>query len=261
MSSRDKIIRYYRASGEAELAGRLIDMAEGASRSGRYRISEFLDPHGCTVAETVIAHYPGLRLETEGGYGGAERVKVAFVEYDFGGSIDFGLTAAKINWDERHYSLSHRDVLGSLMGLGIKRELFGDIIMQENGCFVVADAAMATYIIQNLTTIGAATVSISSAELSDIPAREEKIKEIRATVASLRLDSVAAAGFGLSRSKMASEIEAAKLKVNWQPAKGVTQIVAAGDTISMRGRGRLEVCEITGQTRKGRISILLRRYY
>ncbi|MPM83120.1 hypothetical protein SDC9_130183 [bioreactor metagenome] len=109
-------------------------------------------------------------------------------------------------------------------------------------------------------SIGAAPVSASFAALNDIPPREERVKEIKTTVPSLRLDVVAAAGYGVSRTRMSDEIAADKIKVNWQGAKNSSQPIKAGDIISMRGRGRVEVCEIIGQTKKGRISILLKRF-
>ncbi len=261
MSERDKIIRYYRASGDAELAAKLIDLAEGVVRGRKYRASEFLDPYGYTIAETVAAHYTRISLESSGGYSGAERVKVAFVDEDFPGKIEFGLTAIAAKWDDRYYQISHRDVLGSLMGCGVKRELFGDIIVKDGICQIILDTTVASFVLQNLVNIGSASVQTETIELTAIEPKEEKIKEIRTTVASLRLDTVAAAGFGVSRTKMASEIDADKLKVNWQPAKSPSQAIAAGDVISMRGRGRLEVCEIIGQTRKGRMSVQLKRFY
>lgn len=263
MSERDKILRYYRASGDAELAAKLLDLAEIALKSRKYKVSEFLDPYGLSIAETIVAHYDRLSLETNGGYSSAERVKVAFVDTDFleyADSFDFGLKAILVNWDSRYYHLSHRDVLGALMGLGIKREILGDIIVAGDQCYVLADATMAAFIEKNLTEVGQAVVSVSPVSLDDIPVKEEKVKEIRATVASLRLDAVAAAGFGTSRTRMAEDIVAAKLKVNWQEAKSSSQVVKVGDIISMRGRGRVEIIEVPGQTKKGRYSLLLRRF-
>ncbi|MBP2662616.1 MAG: photosystem domain protein [Firmicutes bacterium] len=263
MSERDKILRYYRASGDAELAAKLLDLAEIALKSRKYKVSEFLDPYGLSIAETIVAHYDRLSLEINGGYSSAERVKVAFVDTDFleyADSFDFGLKAILVKWDSRYYHLSHRDVLGALMGLGIKREILGDIIVAGDQCYVLADATMAVFIEQNLTEVGQAAVSVSPVSLDDIPVKEEKVKEIRATVASLRLDAVAAAGFGTSRTRMAEDIVAAKLKVNWQEAKSPSQVVKVGDIISMRGRGRVEIIEVPGQTKKGRYSLLLRRF-
>ncbi|WP_371370900.1 RNA-binding protein [Sporomusa aerivorans] len=263
MSEREKILRYYRSSGDAELAAKLLDLAEMALRSRKYKVSEFLDPYGLSIAETIVAHYDSLALETNGGFTGAERSKAAFIDKDFldyAGSLDFSLAAVLLSWDSRYYRLSHRDVLGALMGQGIKREVLGDIIIAGEQCYVVADASIASYLAQNMTEVGQASVSVSQAELDAIPAKEEKVKEIRATVASLRLDAVAASGFGMSRTRMAEDIAAAKVKINWQEAKSSSQAVKAGDVISMRGRGRVEIIEIPGQTKKGRYSILLRRF-
>ena len=120
---------------------------------------------------------------------------------------------------------------------------------------------MARYLQDNLTSIGSAEVSCSIGSLEDIAPKEEKYKELRATVASLRVDSIAAAGYGISRSRAATDIAADKLKINWQPVKNASQAVKEGDTLSMRGRGRLEVAEVRGQTKKGRIGVLLKRYY
>lgn len=263
MSERDKILRYYRSSGDAELAAKLLDLAEAALKNRKYKVSEILDPYGQNIAETITAHYERLTMEAWGGYTGAERVKVAFVDSDFldyASSLDFALAVIVIKWDSRYSRLSHRDVLGALTGLGIKREVLGDIIMAGEECYVVADDSMAAYIVQNLAEIGQASVSAAFASFDDIPAKEEKVKEIRATVASLRLDAIAAAGYGMSRTRMADDIVAAKVKINWQEAKSPSQAVKVGDVISMRGRGRVEVVEIPGQTKKGRYSILLRRF-
>lgn len=260
IDQREKILRYYRASGDGEFAAKLLDIADGVIKSRKFKASEFLDPYYLSIAETVAAHYERLSLVNDGGYIGAERVKTAFVSEDFLGTVDFGLGAVALKWDSRYYHLSHRDVLGAILGLGIKREVLGDIIMRGSECQVITDLSMITYIVQNLSQVGQAVVSAEVIPLTDIVPREEKVKEIRATVASLRLDAVAAAGFGTSRTKMSEEISTAKLKVNWQEAKNSAQVVKVGDIISIRGRGRVEICEVPGQTKKGRFSIILRRF-
>ena len=260
MSEREKIIRYYRGSGDGDLAARLLDVAEAAQRSRKYKVSEFLDPYGYSIAETIVAHYSTLKLLSNGGYCGAERVKAAFFNEDFRGTPDFQVEVLAAKWDERYYQLTHRDVLGALMGLGIKREIIGDIIMCGPGCQIIIDSSLSGFVSENFKMIGAAPVTVSPISLSDIAPREEKLKEIKTTVASLRLDVVAAAGFGTSRTTMADEIEVGKLKVNWQDAKSSAQTIKVGDIISMRGRGRVEVNEVLGQTKKGRISILLKRF-
>lgn len=261
MLDREKIVRFYRASGDGELAARLCDLAEAAGKSRKYRVSDFLDPHGYAIAESIAAGAGGrLLLESDGGYPGAERIKAIFISDEYHGKTDSAITLVTAEWDARYYHITHRDVLGALMGAGVKREILGDIIMKGAGCQMLVDSSLASFLMGQLTTIGAAAVTTAVGDLSDIEPREEKVKEIRTTVASLRLDVIAAAGFGTSRSRMAGDIAADKLKVNWQSAKNSAQPVKAGDIISMRGRGRVEVCEVLGQTKKGRISVALKRF-
>lgn len=260
MADREKILRYFRASGDEDLAAKLLDLADGANKSQKFRVSEFLDPHGCNVAEIVAANFENIRIETNGGFKNAERMKTAFIAEDFYGTPDFALEYFSVEWDKRYYDLSHRDILGAFMGMGCKRELLGDIVFTLSGAQFIADKSFADYILNNLTQIGAAPVSLTLINKEDLQEREEKVKIISATVAALRLDAIAAAGYGVSRSRMADEIKGQNVKVNWKEAKNAAQPVNEGDIISFRSRGRVEVTEIRGTTKKGRTSITLKRY-
>ena len=260
MADKEKIIRYFKASGDAELAAHLLDLAESALKSRKYKVTEFLDPHGVNVAEIVAANIGNLQVTANGGFSNAERVKVAFVSEDFLGEPDFGLEYFQVEWDKRYYELAHRDILGAFMGLGCKREILGDIIFIPEGAQLAADKAFEAFISANLTQIGAAPVSLKNIEQRDLQQKEEKIKIITATVAALRLDAVAAVGYGVSRSRMADEIKGQNVKINWKESKSTSQAVNVGDIISFRGRGRVEVAEIKGTTKKGRISIVVKRY-
>lgn len=260
MADREKILRYFKAGGDEALAAKLVDLAEQARKTGRFRVSEFLDPHGQHVAEIIAANFETIRLETDGGFSRAERMKAAFVSEDFYGPPDFGLICYRIRWDKRYYTLGHRDILGAFMGMGCRREILGDIVPVSEGAQFVADKTFAGYIENNLTQIGAAHVSLEEIPPAELQTREEQVKLISATVAALRLDAVAAAGYGTSRSRMADEIKSQNVKVNWKEAKNAAQPVGEGDVISFRGRGRVELTEVRGLTKKGRCSITLKRY-
>lgn len=260
MKNRDRIIRYYKGTDNGELAARLIDLADSAAKGRPYAVSEFVSPGAVQIGETIQAHVPSLVLKSFGGYDGAERVKLAFVNADYEGVVDYGIMACRVSWDARYRLLSHRDVLGSLMGLGIDRTHFGDIIMTESNAVILVDTSLYAYVQQNFTKIAMVSVTIDEIPLSDIAPRQEKVKEIKTTVASLRLDAIASSGFGMSRTKAAEAIKGERVQVNWQPAKGPSQDVAAGDVISLRGKGRMELVSITGTSRKGRIGVLLKRY-
>ena len=204
------------------------------------------------MAEIVAANFENVKLETSGGFKNAERMKVAFVAEDFFGQPDFGMVCFKVEWDKRYYELSHRDILGAFMGMGCKREILGDIIFIPEGAQFVAAKSFTTYIMNNLTQIGSAPVSLTEITEADLLQKEEKVKVISATVA--------ASGYGVSRSRMADEIKGQNVKVNWKEAKNAAQPVSEGDIISFRSRGRVEVAEIRGTTKKGRLSITLKRY-
>lgn len=259
-SEKEKVVRFYKGTEGEEIAVRLADLAEQALQSQKFRLSGFLDPYGQGIAETVAANFPGLKVDFFGGYQGAERERAVLSDASFGGRPSYEIAVVKAAWNEQFTRLSHRDVLGALMGLGIDRDMIGDIIATGEHAKILADKKIAEYLLANLTQIGSAGVSCTMDELSSIAPKEERCKEIKATVASLRVDSIAAAGFGSSRSRAAADIAADKLKLNWQPVKNASQMVKEGDVLSMRGRGRLEVAEVRGHTKKGRIGVLLKRY-
>ena len=258
---KEKLIRFYKGTEGEETVVKLVDLAETVQRSQKFRLSEFLDPFGQEIAETVAANYGSLHVDFDGGYQGAERVRAMYVHEDFAGRPQgFDIGCIKASWNGQFARLSHRDVLGALMGLGLERDRIGDLLVTNDTVRILCSEAIAEYLLHNLEKIGAVGVTCERVPLSDITPREERCKEIRATVASLRVDSIAASGFGCSRSRAAADIAADKLKLNWQPVRSASQPVKEGDILSMRGRGRLEVAEVRGQTKKGRTVVVLNRY-
>ncbi|MBQ8792191.1 MAG: RNA-binding protein [Clostridia bacterium] len=154
-------------------------------------------------------------------------------------------------------ALSHRAVLGSVLGLGIKREMIGDIIITGKLCDIIIMREMKEYILNNLTKIGRENVSIKEATFSDLLIANVKREERTVSVASLRLDAVVSSGFGISREKSAGLINLEKVLVNFLPCKNVAKGVSEGDLISVRGFGRIKVLQVLGETKKGRVRILL----
>ncbi|BEU87343.1 photosystem II S4 domain protein [Selenomonas sp. TAMA-11512] len=260
MSNRDKILRYYRGTEGEEVAVRLIEAAEQTSQSGKFRRTEFLDPYGQEIAEVIAANYSELTVSFEGGYPGAERQRAIFRDRTFEVEPPWEINVVKASWGGGFYHLTHRDILGALMGLGIDRAVLGDFSIREGEVKIICDEKVSEFLLREVICIGSVKVTCTTDTLDSIPPKEERVKEIKATVASLRVDSIAAVGFGMSRSRAASDIEADKLKLNWQSVKSNSQTVKVGDVLSMRGRGRLEVAAITGMTKKGRTGVCLKRY-
>ena len=262
MKDREKILRYFSATGEEakDMAVRLLDIADSVDRGRPFVVGPFMSPFAAQVGQTIAAHMKTVAVKTSGGYHEAERIRVAFVHGDYDGPVDFGLTALKVTWDDRYRLIGHRDVLGALMGLGIDRAVLGDILMQGAGCQIVADSSMAEWLKQNFLKVAMVSVQIEEISLEELLPPKKTAKEVRATVASLRLDAVGAAGFGISRSKMVQCVEGERTEINWQPVKSASQTVKTGDVISIRGKGRIEIREVTGMSRKGRTGLLIDRY-
>ncbi|HOM01392.1 MAG TPA: YlmH/Sll1252 family protein [Acetivibrio sp.] len=225
--------------------------------------SDFLDPYQQNIVRKCL-EMSGIRdYIFFGGFSGAERTVVFFCPYYMPENTDselfelFEILKIKPNTRE---NFSHRDYLGSLMGLGIKREKIGDILVREDFAFVVVLKDIADYIKINLTKVGNARVEIDTVNYDELETLEPKVKEITSTVASLRLDAVASAGFGISRSKIADLIRAERVSVNWETTNSLTKLINEGDTISIRGKGRVVLEKIGNTTKKDRIHVLLKKF-
>lgn len=260
MTNKEKIIRYFKASGDEQLAIELLDIANKASKNRKYSVSEFLDPHAINVAEIIASNFENIKFEAYGGFNNAERKCIAFISEEYYGEPEFPISYFQLEWDKRYYNLNHRDILGAFMSMGVKRELLGDIVFIPEGAQIITTENFELFILTNLVKIGSAPIKIKTITKNSLKEKEERIKIIKSTVSKLRLDAVAAAGFGISRSRMADEIKGLNVKVNWKEVKSASQTVNEGDIFSFRGRGRVEFSEITGNTKKGRIGIVLKRF-
>ena len=155
---------------------------------------------------------------------------------------------------------SHRDFLGALMGAGIARESVGDICVGKESCDFFVTAEMAPYVLQNFLSAGRTRVHLDAIPLSQVEIAEPEVKEIKDTLASLRLDSVIATGFRIGRTLAAQYIEAGKAAIDGLPCEKPDKAVAEGMKISVRGLGKIKVLSVSGQTKKGRIWVVIHRY-
>lgn len=257
--TREEILARY-SGEERELAARVFDGAMEAIKQNDYRLSDFLDPQKQDLVFGLLRQFPGLAWHSFGGHKGAERRRVAICpDYFSPQELDWQLAAVSITGDFEDPP-SHRDYLGALLNLGLKRELVGDLLVGEEGCQAITTEPMAQFILQELERVGRFRVKTQLMDLEQLTPPQQQVKQIRATVASLRLDAVASAGFGLSRTKLVRLVRAGAVKVNWQPTTSPNKALAEGDIISMRGKGRLVLAELGGLTRKNRRVVILERY-
>jgi len=157
-------------------------------------------------------------------------------------------------------SPSHRDFLGALMGAGIARETVGDICVSKGSCDFFVTREIAPYILQNFTGAGRTKLHLEQIPLSDVHVPEPEVKQIKDTLASLRLDSVISAGFRMGRSQAAQYVTAGKAAIDGLPCEKPDKAVTEGAKISVRGLGKIRLTTVNGQTKKGRISVVIDRY-
>ncbi|MBF7083180.1 photosystem II S4 domain protein [Desulfallas sp. Bu1-1] len=259
--NREKLLDAATSPEDREILARVLDLAEMVQKTHRPQATGFYDPYRCGLVARIVESVPGLAAMVDGGYPAAERSRVLiYPDYLQHAGVDTGLAFIEIRGNFRFHPATHRDYLGALLGLGLRRDKLGDILVGENGAQVIVAREVAGYIVGGLGAVGRVSVTVREIAREELAPPEQVYREIRATVQSMRLDAVAAHGFGLSRSKMAGEIAAGKIFLNWRPRLDPSAAVKTGDMISARGRGRVEVVETGGQTKKGRITVVLRRY-
>ena len=221
----------------------------------------FLSPRELELARFLFGDEPGLF--SFGGYEDAERKMLVYLpdylEADSLYDDDSPLVCLRATFFEED-SLSHRDFLGALMGAGIARETVGDICVGKGCCDFFVTAEIAPYILQNFLSAGRTRIHLSAIALRDAQIPEPEVKEIKDTVASLRLDSIVSSGFRIGRSLAAQYICAGKAAIDGLPCEKPDKAIAEGVKISIRGLGKIKLQAVNGRTKKDRISVLIHRY-
>ena len=221
----------------------------------------FLSPRELEMARFLFGDEPGLCAF--GGYEDAERKMLVYLpdylEEDSLYEDDSPLVCLRATFFEAD-SLSHRDFLGALMGAGIARETVGDICVGKGCCDFFVTAEIAPYILQNFLSAGRTRVHMAQIPLRDAQIPEPEVKEIKDTVASLRLDSIVSSGFRIGRSLASQYICAGKAAIDGLPCEKPDKTVTEGMKISIRGLGKIKVHTVNGRTKKDRISVIIHRY-
>lgn len=244
-----------------DIAARIIDQADQAIRTWEVVMSDFLSPPDLFAAQQMFGRLTDIQIMEWGGYPQAERKRLAIARPELPLSPDqVELAALNIAGNFLFDPASHRDFLGALLGTGIVREKVGDIlVLGERGAQAVVVPELVDFLEMSLTQVRSVPVKTRRIQLSELKVREPKKKEMTTVEASLRLDAIASAGFGMSRSKMADLISQGDVRVNWKDISQPSHNLETGDLIAIRGKGRLEIGAIA-TTKKGRYRVELTRF-
>jgi len=186
-----------------------------------------------------------------GGHAMAERSIIGFF---YGEKCNqFPITAILINYSSKFSKkLSHRDFLGSIIGLGIDRSLIGDILVSNGEAIVYALDEISEYVCTNIEKVSNTRVTASKIEFEKIQESPVLKEEQRIIVASLRIDVILSSVFNMSRSQISKLISSEKVLLNWSVVTNASKPISEKDILTLRGFGRVEIFEIIGKTKKDR---------
>lgn len=246
---------------EERLRSRFWDLADDADKKGIVTFSDFLNLNELNIFHSMAGQLSFVKWEVSGGYEPAERQIIAFIPDALYYDWDYPISCLKIEPLNGKFAeeLTHRDYLGTILGMGLDRSKLGDILVDGNQAWVFCVDSIADFICTQLVRVRRTSVLCRKADhlRLDIAVRTESIK---GSVASIRLDSLIALACKGSRSSLASMIEEGKVFVNGKLITSNDYTPKEQDLISVRGIGKFRYCGILSQTKKGRYYIEIQKF-
>lgn len=230
---------------------------ETVQRTYQPKLTDFLDPREQQIVQAVIgSEDEEWQLKQYGGGLYTERKRAIIAPfYEQITPETYQLQLLQATYHDKFISLSHRDVMGAFLSLGIKRKKLGDIFVGDGLIQIITAREIAQFVIMNLTTIKHATVKFTAAPLSNIKEIKPNWIETSNIVSSLRLDNVVKEIYNISRKDAVAFIQKQYVKVNYRVVDDAAFPLQQGDVLSLRGKGRSKLVAIHGQTKKQKLRI------
>lgn len=248
--------KYGTTADERMLVTRLCELAARAFDRRVPQFLPFMSPAERSICERVTELRRYADITFFGGYEAAERTLAVVAPLNCAYEVEFPITVLAL--DYKGARLGHRDILGAIMGMGIKREKIGDIIADASPPLVFCDNVIAGYIIDHIERAGRNRISARVSDASAIP--EQQLEQKSFTVKSLRLDSITSEAFSVPRSRAAEIIRQGHVYLNWVECSSASKAIAQDDNITVRGMGKIIIAEIGGRSKKDRIYVTIKRY-
>lgn len=244
---------------DALLKARVEDAVRLCKRRSAPVFIGFLDEHQQAIAKGMIHPADDVDFAFWGGHDEGERTLLGIAPTYLSLQNDwFGLTAMAFYF-RAGQTITHRDVLGSLLASGVKREMLGDILCADGLVVVFVKDEVAAYLQTEITKIGGEGVRCEVPYNGALP-QAHTFTERRDTVASPRLDAVLRVCLAVSREEAAKRIESGLVSVNHIVCESVSTEVHERDVLSVRGAGRFRVAQIGPLTKKGRLFVTIEQY-
>lgn len=239
------------------LISRIEDLAYSAIENQCAYFTDFLDLRQLSVAKGVLKHFHLNSLAVYGGFNDAQRNIICISQYDVN-LHDFPISCIKISY-KSDKKLNHRDFLGALLSLKLKREKIGDIAVHDDCAYVAVSQKLSNTIVSEFKSVGNSAVvceicdGFSHSAVSNMQA-------ICGSVSSLRLDCIIALALKLSRENAQNLILRNGVKLNCREIFSPDYKTSQGDVFSVKGYGKFNLSEITGYSKKGKVKIIINKY-
>lgn len=260
MDKNTLITRTAQEPADRLLLARVWDKYEQAERKNVPAATVFLSPREQRLVQAMLSA-AGVRTGYvfDGGWEGAERKILLFLpdwmEEPAGDELAF--LRASFHGEE---GLTHRDILGSLMGLGVERDRLGDILVSPHSADIAAAPSLRDFFLREWTQAGRVRLTVSEIGREELLLPQIQVKTIRDTVSSPRLDAVVSSAFSISRGKAAELVAAGRVNLDHTPCLKPDKPVEEGAILTVRGLGKARVAALGGLTKKGRMGLTVERY-
>ncbi|MDF2556248.1 MAG: RNA-binding protein [Bacillales bacterium] len=245
-----EIYQHFRKE-EREFIDKILDAIDRVSRNYEPKLMDFVDPREQDIAKSIVGNQSEVKLYFFGGNQSVERKRLILCpDFYEPTNDDFQVSVYKIQYPSKFAKLEHRQVMGTLLNLGITRGKFGDIIISDGEVFFVAAQEIVSFLENNISKMGKMGVTLSNESIDVLPDLKEDLIEINTTVSSMRLDVVISAVSNWSRQNAQLKIKQGHAQVNYKTIENCDFEIKVGDLVSVRGFGRMRILDIEGQTKK-----------
>jgi len=262
-----EILNDYRDKDDKILLAQILDKIEMVEKKNKIEYTDFLDLAQIELVQKFINKIKIENYMVYGGFEQAERKMFVFYPEKFNSTVveknlSNIMQIIRIELpDDLKGKYTHRDYLGAVIKLGIERKKVGDIIVDNNGADIIVDKDIVKFLLENLVSLTRFSKStISLQNIDDLRPVEIKKEEIEIIVSSMRLDNVISELARCSRNKALEIINMERVFINFECETKKTKQIKSGNMVTIRGKGRFFVKEISGQTRSGRTVIKVEKF-
>lgn len=216
--------------------------------------SEFLTPNVWMILMENQNKF-GVKIEVNGLFSNSERRIVSFNRNNQAYPIKF----IKIRIKNKFQKINHKDALGSLMSIGVKRDKFGDLVLKDDFLYFPICEDVLKYVEGSFFKIKNLNIKIEIVEEpSEIPEADFEVFQIIAT--NMRLDSIVSSIIKVSRTKIVDFISSGEVLVNYSSCSSKNKEIFIGDLITIRGYGKYIIDEVSSKTQSDRLRINMKKF-